>query len=140
MKQFTLYVSEKDSLIVYPSNTAQSFFIQLPKLIHLDSTRQWFCALHQIQILCSAERQGPLYIQSDFCIEQYFHGRYSPVLASFILKSSLSWQDFNLKNQNNYIEIKNSSLTIIHFKLNGESADAVSQIRLQLHFKSKKNG
>lgn len=140
MKQFTLYVSEKDSVLVYPENTAQSFFIQLPKIINLDNTRQWFCSVQQIQILCTAESQGPLHIQSDFCIEQYFLGTYSPVIACFILKNSLLWQDFNCENKRNYIEMKNSTLRIIHFKLNGDAASSVSQIRLQLHFKSKRNG
>jgi len=133
MTQFTLYVSAKDSSEIYPDNAAKGFTVQLPKILMLDGT--WTCRVEKVQVNTSKFIHKPLALYSDFCSETYHYGVDRPVLLDFVLKSEGGWQEYRNYCTDSYVIIKNNTLRIISFELIGDTEDAVSDLRLQLHFK-----
>jgi len=133
MTQFTLYVSEKDSIDIYPENGAKTFTVQLPKILILDG--QWSCCVNKVQVNTTGVIRNPVAIYCDFCKENYHYGVDQPVLIDFVLKSEGGWSEYEEYRSDCYVPVKNNTLRIISFKLIGDTEDRVSDIRLQMHFK-----
>ena len=138
MKQFMLYVSEKDSKDIYPDNNPRAFAVQLPQILILEG--QWSCCVKKVHLNTVNVIQAPLAICCDFCDENYHYGRNEQVLMDFILKSEGGWREYEPYCPDNYTSIKNNSLRIIRFRLDGDTTNVVSELRLHLHFKKENYG
>ena len=138
MNQFMLYVSEKDSADIYPDNNPRGFTVQLPQIINLNGL--WGCCIKKVHLNTVSVIRAPLTIGCDFCEENYHYGRNEQVLMDFILKSEGGWREYEPYCPDNYTSIKNNSLRIIKFRLDGDITKTISELRLQIHFKKENYG
>lgn len=139
MSSFTLYISESDSVDLYPSNKAYSFVVQLPRIINL-SPFLWTCSVQSI-ILKTDTRgdESPVIVASDLCQESYCYGSFQTVLGEFILKSSTGWQQTTYDNPTPLL-IRKDSLSFIKVSLfsDGREHRRISKFRLQLRFQRRR--
>ena len=134
-ENFTLSVSWKDSLNLFPQNTPTDFLVQLPKAIDLRENG-WVCTLHQAFTKVSdLVSDTVISICCSLLEEQYHYGRYLPVLASYTLKNIRWWQTFNPQKLPR--STVSPSTNFIHFKVLTEDTQAelaLEEIKLVLIF------
>ena len=133
MNEFMLYVSQKDSRDIYPDNSFKSFAVQLPKIIILEG--EWTCCVKKVHVNTDGVIHSPLAIYCDFCQENYHYGSDQPVLLDFVLKSEGGWREYEPYCADGYVSVKNNTLRIIRFKVDGDTSNVLSELHLQLHFK-----
>ena len=91
MNNFTIFISFKDSLQIYPTNQPHTFIVHLPKSLNLCSEK-WQCAVNSIVVHKSeGEADTPALITTDLCEESICYSSYSTVLEEFLLKKAAGW-------------------------------------------------
>ncbi len=74
-----MYISNRDSMDLHPSNTCTDFTVQLPKYLELDSGN-WECGV--VQCVLPTQPDGPIYVTADFVTPSLLGGQLHPVLCS----------------------------------------------------------
>ena len=90
-----LYVSNKDSKILFPENNASSFRVRVPEQLILNG--QWLCGLVQIKLRTSSgdstEVGEPVYITSSLVTESIVGDNRIPVLRQLFTGSNFPLTD-----------------------------------------------
>jgi len=140
MNNFTIFISFKDSLQIYPNNQAHTFIVQLPKSLNLCS-ETWQCAVNSILVHKSeGAADTPTLIKTDLCEESICYGSYSSVLAEFLLKKAAGWQR-ELYTFPRYISLRKDSVRFITVSIQTLKENerlALLDVRLQLSFEKIK--
>lgn len=145
MKDFYVYVSNTDSLGIFPENKANFFESFLGEYISLEGTN-WqvgvkevffeISSVNRFYDLSNNSEQHSFIILSDLCDVSILNGKKLGILRKiFICENNINHIIFNTPI---YIPLKTkrfNSIKIISEESSGRSAEFLNKINLTLHFR-----
>ena len=130
-KEFYIYLSSRDSMNIFPKNTASDFSLVLPDRLQL-KREEWSCGL--IDLVLPHAPDEPVYLCSNICQETIVGSRQRPVLRRII-------DIYSEPSHVIYVPLKTIELSVLRLYLEGHASGPVSladgAAYATLHFTTK---
>ena len=139
-----IYLSNTDSLNIYPTNTPGKFYSKLPNTLYLDG--QWDCALLQFQYVNKYFHSVPsnLFVCMDLCLESIADNRKIPILRriSNVKNIQIDQTIESTFDQLVYVPLKQKVIDVIEIYIVDEKSNPIifsqGPLLTTLHFRKRK--